>query len=237
MTRHPTVNPILRPIAEWTTWLFAKLWFRARLHHAERVPKTGAFVVVANHTSFFDPPLLGAFMPREIHFLARSTLGAKGFKHWFLSGLGTVFVDRDAPSRDSIQECVDRLKAGSPILLFPEGTRTADGAIHEFRRGFELIAKRAGVPVLPVGIRGLDRGLPRGKAFPRFAKVDAYVGEPIADLAAVGGGAGVRRIVAELAGAPLSETTTKSTPGVEPGAAAAPRSAPQDPASMEGSTH
>ena len=197
------MNPVVHFTARWAMWFVSMVWFRVRCVDRYHVPREGGVLFVANHTSHLDPPLLGAFVPRTLRFLARSTLGSKPFANRLLRMLGVIFVVRGQPTRESMQAAIDVLRAGQPLLMFPEGSRSNDGAIGPFLRGFELLARRGGVPIVPVGIRGALRSFPRGAAFPKPTKIEIHFGEPIESVAAAGGADGVRARVAALAAAEL----------------------------------
>ncbi len=218
------MNPVCYFLARWSMRVFSKLWMRASLHGADRVPSEGGVVIVGNHTSHLDPPLIGAFFPRWTHFLARSTLGKRGLAYRFLRALGTVFIDRDAPTRSSMQEAIDLLSAGGMVLMFPEGTRSRDGRVHDFKRGVELMVRRSGASVLPIGIQGAFASMPRGRAFPRPRKIRIRVGELVSadEFRKPGGLERVRGMVAELARAELAESSRDTKTETEHGATAGP---------------
>jgi 1-acyl-sn-glycerol-3-phosphate acyltransferase len=192
------LRAIVRPIC-WT-------WFRSRQHGAELMPREGPLLVAANHASFIDPAFAGAFSPRLLHYIARSSLGNR-LGRALLHSMGTRFVDREGSARAGVETGLGILAARGVLLLFPEGTRTRDGAIGPFKRGVELMCKLSGAPVMPLGIRGAYRALPRGAIFPRPHKLELCWGAPIpaAEILAPGGLERLRRTVAELAGAGLSD--------------------------------
>ena len=198
--------PWFRDYVRFSMWLFSSLWFRSRVFGADRIPASGGAMIVANHTSYLDPPLLGSLLPRRYRYLARATLGKSWIAQRALMGLGTIFVDRGAPSRASIESAIELAESGQLLVLFPEGTRSDDGRLLPFERGIELIARRASVPIVPVGIRGAHRALPRGGRFPRPAKVTIHVGEPIPakTLTSKGGLERLRETIATLADVELA---------------------------------
>ncbi len=121
-------------------------------HHL--APKTGGFILAANHASFYDPPALGCRIPRDIYFFARNSL-FKGILAWLLPRLNTIPVARDGDSDIGAMKRVFKvLKTGDGILIFPEGTRTTDGNLRTPQKGVGLIACKTGVPVLPARIFG-----------------------------------------------------------------------------------
>ena len=170
-------------------WMAGALVFRIRVTGRENVPADGGVLLVSNHQSFFDPPLVGMGLTRRCHYLARSTLfGVPGFR-WLIRSLNAVAIDRDAPASASIRTCVGVLKRGGVLLLFPEMTRTHDGEVQRMHGGFTMIARRAGVPIVPVAIHGAFDAWPRTRAYPWPAPVRVAFGEPIRpeDFGAGGG--------------------------------------------------
>lgn len=188
------------------SWLFAKVWLRLRVEGRNLVPETGAFVLAANHQSSLDPFILGVGAGPRLHFVARATL-ARGPVGWWMRSVGTILIERDAPTRQSMETIIATLRAGTPMVYFPEGTRSRDGSLGEFRRGLLLLVKRAGVPVVPAGLDGTRKSLPRGRILPRPAACRVRIGSPIpaAELLAPGGLELLRRRVSELAGIPADQ--------------------------------
>jgi 1-acyl-sn-glycerol-3-phosphate acyltransferase len=154
-------------------------WFRFRAHHVDRLPSSGAFLLVANHQSYLDPVLAGIGVPRGVYFMARRSLFV-GPLGWLIWRLGSFPVNRDRADLSSLREAINRLRRGNPVLIFPEGTRSHDGRLGVFRSGFGVIARRAGVPILPAYIDGSYRAWPRGRFVPRPAPILVVYGRPIA---------------------------------------------------------
>lgn len=128
--------------------------FRARAYHAERVPLTGSLILAANHQSYLDPPFVGAFIKRAASYIARAGL----FK-WkpfgaCLRAINCVPIREDSGDAGAIKEAIRRLEGGHAVLIFPEGSRSPDGAMHEYKRGVALLVKRAKCPVVPVAVEG-----------------------------------------------------------------------------------
>lgn len=244
MTRTVTVK---RPNAFWwnvskfAVWCFAKVWFRLRVEGAERFPAGGPVIVVANHTSYLDPPLVGISSPGFLLFLAQAGLRRFPPLRWWLGAVGVTLIDRDAPSKEALRVLADSLRAGHPVGVFPEGTRSKDGSVHPFRNGVEFLVRRTGAPVLPVGIDGAFRAMPRGAWLPRPRKIVVRFGEvwTAAAVLAEGGSDALRRCVAELARSPLSAAgdaagadASGRSPG-DPVLSRSPEPAPSDSAPSE----
>jgi 1-acyl-sn-glycerol-3-phosphate acyltransferase len=146
-------------------WTFGLGWsFRAS--GRQRVPATGPVMLLANHQSHFDPPLIGLASPRPLTYLARHTLFTNRLFAAYIRGLGAVPIDRET-GKDGLQAVLTRLAEGRAVLMFPEGTRTEDGLIQPLKPGVTLLVKRAEFPIVPCGIAGAFQAWPRRQALPR----------------------------------------------------------------------
>jgi 1-acyl-sn-glycerol-3-phosphate acyltransferase len=129
--------------------------FRGEVSGLENIPAQGSFILAANHASLLDPPAVGCHVPRQFSFFARKSLWKPGFASWWLDTVGTIPVDRDG-STDvmAIKRVLQALRAGRPIIMFPEGTRSRDGRLQPAKSGIGMLACRATVPVVPARIFG-----------------------------------------------------------------------------------
>jgi len=145
----------------------------------ENMPADGPLIVACNHTSYLDPPLLGAGLPRIVCFMARKTLFEHWFGAWVISNLHAFPLDREGDSREALRVFGTHLEAGRAVVLFPEGTRSPTGRLQPLRPGVSLIATRYHAPVLPVYIRGAFESWPRGRSLPCRQHFRMFIGEPI----------------------------------------------------------
>lgn len=168
--------------AYWLGWTFFRSAFHAlfglRVVHAERLVIDGPVLVVANHESFIDPPLVGTLYREAIWFLARKTL-FRGPGKWIYPLWNAIPVDQERPDMTSLKTIIRELKAGGKVLVFPEGQRTMDGELGRGEPGVGLIAAKAQVTVQPIRIVGARQALPRGAARLRFHPLTLVIGEPI----------------------------------------------------------
>ena len=153
----------------------------ATVEGKERIPRRGAFLLVSNHISDTDPPILGwaiGFQVRRVvHFMAKVEM-----RRWPVLGplfgeAGVFFVRRGEGDRAAQRQALALLKAGKPVGVFPEGTRSRDGRLQAGKLGIGLLAMRSGVPLLPVAISGTDRIYPPGGRMVHRAHVTIRVGE------------------------------------------------------------
>jgi 1-acyl-sn-glycerol-3-phosphate acyltransferase len=135
----------------------------------ENIPQKGSLLIAANHQSYLDPPTIGGLISiRQLDFIARSGLFAFGPFARLITWLNSIPVRGDASDSATIKEVIRRIESGHAVLIFPEGSRTPDGAMHRFKRGIALLVKRAKCPVLPVAIEGAYDNWPRRRKAPRF---------------------------------------------------------------------
>jgi 1-acyl-sn-glycerol-3-phosphate acyltransferase len=142
------------------------LGFSLRTAGTRHVPMHGPALLVANHQSFFDPPLVGVAARRELVYLARKTL----FRNRFFSGLirfyNAVPIDQEGIGKEGIRTILEQLQLGRAVLVFPEGERTETGVMQPFRPGIHLIIKRTAAAIVPVGIAGAYDAWPCWRPWP-----------------------------------------------------------------------
>jgi cytidylate kinase len=162
-------------------WLLFRLLFHLRISGLENVPQGGA-IIAPNHQSFWDIPLVGlALAGRRTHFMAKSELFRNPLFARIIRTLLAFPVRRGAPDRTAIRYAIDILKQGELLTIFPEGTRSKTGELKAAEAGLALIAARARVPIVPVGIKGTRLMFSREERFPR---VEIRVGVPLGMQAA-----------------------------------------------------
>jgi 1-acyl-sn-glycerol-3-phosphate acyltransferase len=168
--------------ARWWCRLVAWTIF-ARIHVSgtENVEPHRAYVYMANHSSLIDTPALFAYLPYPFRIMAKRGLFWVPFMGWHLWTAGHFPIDRGDARKTarSVRRVVDGVRSGVSIAVFPEGTRTPDGRLQEFKSGAFKIAMRAGVPIVPVAIRGTFALLPKTTLAPRPGRVDVIIGKPI----------------------------------------------------------
>ncbi len=137
--------------------LFGAVWgsiSRWQVHGRQLLPRTGGVIVASNHISFWDPPLVGAAVRREAHFLAKQELfDVPVFGPWLRSVNG-IPIRRGAADLRGLHHAIRALQSGSLVVMFPEGSRMRDGELHPARPGVGLLAVNADVPIAPCYISG-----------------------------------------------------------------------------------
>lgn len=165
----------LHRVARWISRWPLRLPFRVKVRGREHIPRSGPVVLVANHSSLLDGPLLLGMVPRPMVFLIKQEMfsGALG---WFLTRIGQIGVRRGEPDRTPLLTAVRVLKGGGVVGVFPEGTR-GSGEIDNAQHGAAWLARASGAQILPVACRGTRR--PDGSGRRLLPRMDVLFGEPI----------------------------------------------------------
>lgn len=158
--------------------LVGHLCFHHRTLHRERIPESGGALIVSNHASYLDPPVVSISFRKPLYCLARKSL-FKGFMGWFLPRIKVLPVDRGKGDLSSLKRILALLKAGNRVLIFPEGTRSSDGALQKAEAGIGFIIDKCEVPVIPVRIFGAYECFPRKAKFPRLGPITIVPGLPV----------------------------------------------------------
>ncbi|HYK64953.1 MAG TPA: AMP-binding protein, partial [Patescibacteria group bacterium] len=181
-------------------------WLKPSVLGRGNIPANRNFIVVANHSSHLDFSLVGYALGRDdVRVLAAKDYFFNTPARRFLASNFTTMmpIDRERAQLESLEDALAELARGRSVLMFPEGTRSPDGAIHEFKSGAGLLALRSGCDVLPVLIRGTHNVMGKGTIIPRRHPVELRIGRVITsaelrDLAASAEGAGAYRKIAGL---------------------------------------
>jgi 1-acyl-sn-glycerol-3-phosphate acyltransferase len=154
---------------------------RGHLHieGKENVPKGVGLLVICNHIASADPPILGGKFPRPLHFMAK----VEWFRNPFVGFLARQFlcfpVIRHTADRGALRHTLTLLEHGEAVCIYPEGTRAEDARIHPVEAGVGFVARRSGVPILPVAVWGTENVLPaKGLHFPKAADCHLVYGKP-----------------------------------------------------------
>ncbi|MEM9816419.1 MAG: lysophospholipid acyltransferase family protein [Cyanobacteria bacterium P01_D01_bin.6] len=179
--REPFASLLLYYLFKWTVVSPAfRLYFRGRVVGAQNVPQQGPLVVVANHASDFDPPILSNCVRRPVSYMAKEELFNVPVLAPAIRLYGAYPVKRGSADRSAIREALKQLDQGWAVGVFLQGTRTVDGRIPHPKLGAALIAAKAQAPLLPVSLWGTHKILPKGRKMPRSTPLTVRIGKPIA---------------------------------------------------------
>lgn len=163
---------ILKPLVV----LVMRLLFRVEGHGMQHVPGSGAVLVVSNHSSLLDPPLVGGMAPRPLTFLAKAELFDVPLFGRLIHGLNARPVRREGADAKALRAALKVLQEGRALLVFPEGTRGVEGVLRPPKAGAGMLAVLSGAAVVPAYVRGSGAAWPRGRALPRPGKVTVTFG-------------------------------------------------------------
>jgi 1-acyl-sn-glycerol-3-phosphate acyltransferase len=159
---------------------FFMIFYGVRYYGRNHLPETGGIVLICNHQSHFDPPLLAAGLRRRLNFLARKSLFKFKPFAWLIDMLDAIPLDIEGIGFEGIKESLKRLRGGEIVLVFPEGGRTWDGNIAPFLTGSLSLAQRSRSVILPAAISGCYEAFPRTKKFPvLWGRIRVVYGKPI----------------------------------------------------------
>ena len=153
--------------------------FRGQTIGISNLPKTGGVVVVSNHGSHLDPPILGHALGRPVAFMAKYELFNVPILASIISSCGAYPVKRGAGDREALRTASRRLREGWATGVFLDGSRQENGRVNDPKAGAALLAGRTGCPILPVAIVNSQRAFPKGSFIPRFVSIHLRVGELI----------------------------------------------------------
>jgi 1-acyl-sn-glycerol-3-phosphate acyltransferase len=183
---------------------FCRVWTRMSIEGKDHVPPTGSFILAPVHRSNIDTPITSGVTSRRVRFMGKDTLWKKPFPAWALSTLGGFPVSRGTYDLEAMKRCLEVLDAGEPLVLFPEGERKSGSQVHPLYDGAAYLALKANVPIVPVGIGGSERVMPKGSKLIHPRKVHVIVGEPL-----LPGTPGTGRVPRERVGELTSELHTR----------------------------
>lgn len=169
--RSPLAHRLLYPSIRMLARILATVGWRVKITGLANVPRTGALIIAPNHQSYADPPLVGAFMPREVHFLAKQELFRFGPFGWFIRNLNAHPLNR-AGDIAAFREAARILKSGGALIMFPEGRRMPRGQFGAPKAGVGALASMTKTPILPVYVHN-------SAYMTRFRRVSIHFGPPV----------------------------------------------------------
>lgn len=169
---------MLYAVLKLLTMAVVRLFFGVESRGAEHVPTVGPVLLVANHASVLDPPLVGAVVRRQLSFLAKAELFDVPLFGGLIRRLGARPLRREGADAGALRAALRVVRSGGALLVFPEGTRGQDGVLGPAKPGAGMLAVLGKAPVVPVYISGSGGAWPRGRRLPRPAKVTVTFGPP-----------------------------------------------------------
>jgi len=185
LVRDSFLLTLSRPVLHVCTRLFLRYYNNLEITGKENIPGGQAYIITPNHSSHLDAPVVFASLPL-LRVNRTYTLAAKDyfFNRWFVSFFARLManvipVDRTGSETRGLVLCLSKIRKGNSILLFPEGTRSRDGKINQFKKGAILLSKKARLPIVPAYIEGSFESLPRSRYVPRRKKISLLLGEVV----------------------------------------------------------
>lgn len=176
----PTVGQLIAyHAARGALLVLARLYWRLEVRGLEHVPREGSYVVAPVHRSNADFALVLAVTRRRMRYMGKAGIWKYKVLWPVFDALGGFPVSRGSADRAALRTCIDVVRTGEPLVLFPEGTRQSGPVVEDLFDGVAYVASRTGVPILPVGIGGSERALAKGKKLPRPTKVTVVIGPPM----------------------------------------------------------
>ena len=178
--REPSASLLLYHLFKWSVVApTLGLYFRGRVYGSDQVPQHGPLVIVANHASDFDPPLVSCSVRRPVSYMAKEELFRVPVLSSAIRLYGAYPVKRGSADRSAIRAAITQLNQGWAVGIFLSGTRTDDGRIPEAKLGAALIAAKTGAPLLPLSLWGTDQIFAKGSLIPRPVPITIRIGAVI----------------------------------------------------------
>jgi 1-acyl-sn-glycerol-3-phosphate acyltransferase len=177
---------------------FSRLYWRLSIEGREHVPAKGPFVLAPVHRSNVDFAIASTVTKRRMRFMGKDSLfKIKPFAA-FISALGAYPVHRGAADREALRKTLQMIEGGEPVVIFPEGTRQSGPEVQTLFEGAAYLATRTGVPIVPVGIGGSEKAMPKGSKLLYPVKVTVVIGPPLHPTPPPEGKRTSRRAIHEL---------------------------------------
>ena len=180
-------NPSHRVASFWAWTILKTCMVDVEVEGGENLVSGKTYVFASNHQSLFDTPILFAYLPVSFRILYKKSLNRIPFLGWHLFLSGHIGVERENPTRAraSLDHAAERIRNGTSVVVFPEGTRSYDGIMRAFKKGSFRLAIKAGTDVVPLTIADSHRVMTRGKVtvYPRRVRLTIDRPVPVSGIA------------------------------------------------------
>jgi 1-acyl-sn-glycerol-3-phosphate acyltransferase len=173
--KHKTAYFIVRNLVTF----ICRTWCRMTIEGSHNVPAEGIFILAPTHRSIIDTPIASGSTRRRMRFMGADKWWSNKALGGLLTVLGGFPVSRGTADREALRRAIELLESGQPLVLFPEGERKSGPVIQPLFDGACYIALKTGAPIIPVGIGGSERVMPKGAKFIYPRKVHVVIGAPI----------------------------------------------------------
>jgi 1-acyl-sn-glycerol-3-phosphate acyltransferase len=164
----------------WAWLILATTGVDVKVEGLERIERGETYIFISNHQSIYDIPVIFASLPFQLRIIAKESLGRFPFLGWHLLRAGHLLVDRRNPDRSGILNRWRRLVSDRlSLIIFPEGTRSADGRVGRFKGGSFLLALEAGLTVVPLSVSGTRHVMKKGRLMTCPGHVTLRVHDPV----------------------------------------------------------
>lgn len=179
LTGNKVMDRIAYKIVRFIVTSFCRTWCRMTIEGRENVPASGPFLLAPTHRSILDTPIASGVTNRRMRFMGADKYWKNKAFGRLLTALGGFPVSRGTADREALRRCIAVLEGGEPLVLFPEGERKSGPIVQPLFDGATYVAVKAGVPIVPVGIGGSERAMPKGAKYIRPRKLYVVIGKPM----------------------------------------------------------
>ena len=169
---------VYRTVRNLVTW-FCRTWCRMTVTGGEHIPATGVFILAPTHRSIIDTPVSSGVTRRRMRFMGADKWWSNPVLGAVLTACGGFPVTRGSADREALMRCIALLDGGEPLVLFPEGERKSGPTVQPLFDGAAYISAKSGAPIVPVGIGGSERAMPKGAKGISPRKIHVEIGRPL----------------------------------------------------------
>ena len=189
-TRLPLSEVVVYHLVRFIAVGLSRLYFPGTVKGRQNLPAEGPCIVAPVHRSYVDWLITARITRhRRLRFIVKEEVWKSKLIGRILEACGAFPVNRSGADREALERCRAVLDAGEVLVMFPEGTRRSGPVVKDLKDGVAYLSLRTGAPVVPVGIGGSERAMPRGSSFPRPRRVNVVIGPPVPAVVPIPGAA------------------------------------------------